>query len=103
MMAEKTGRNVSGGMRASPKLGVVDFMVRSVIGDERCPTKAKCIDRDVRGNKWPDVIMDGIPVKLKRHKKESVRVSCFMWFDGVSCSKEVEGYGCAVLVRTVGL
>lgn len=57
-------------MCASPTLGVVDFTVMSVNGDEQSTTKVKCIDMDARGEEWPDVCIDGIHVKMQRHKKE---------------------------------
>lgn len=57
-------------MLASPRLGLVNFMVTSVIVDRQSALKGKCIDSDVRGDKYLEAIMDGIPVKVQRKKKE---------------------------------
>lgn len=61
-------------MRASPRSGVVDCMVVRAVGDDRSVTKAKCIARDVRSDKWSEVAMGCIPVMMQKHKVEFVRV-----------------------------
>lgn len=55
-------------MRALRRLGIVDYMVMSIIVDGRSTKKAKCIGRDVSGYEWLDVAMDNIPVKIQRRK-----------------------------------
>lgn len=46
-----------------------------VIFDERSTMKAKCEDRNVRYDEWPDVVMDGISVKMQKQKKGSVWIT----------------------------
>lgn len=51
-------------------------MKMNIIFDDRSAIKAKCKDSDVRSDKWPAVVIDGIYMKMKRQMKVLVRISC---------------------------
>lgn len=80
----------SGAMRQSSRLGVVDGIVLSVIGETQSTSKAKCMDKDVRGDGWPDGAIDAIPVKAQRHKVKSVRDWCLLAIERDSLRQDGE-------------
>lgn len=72
---------------------VVDIMSTSVVVDVRSAINAKYENKDVEYDEWPEVVMDGISVKMPRQNKASVCVRCVYVICWVSGDMEGEGSG----------